>query len=252
MKKVIVSNKGEGIVEIKLNRPEIRNAIDLDVMDELRRMIKKIKLDHSIKGVVITGEGEQAFCSGGDLSVFHQLTTQKEAYQMLSNMGEILYEWMLLPQPTFALLNGTAVGGGCEIASACDFRIAKKSISVGFIQGALAITTGWGGASMLFEKLPYDKALRMLLSAKKMSAEEAFELGFISKLVSDHNFYDEGYQFIKETIRSNAEVLRAYKQIKISEWEKGLKEKMENEILRCSILWEKEEHINAVNHFLNS
>jgi len=252
MKKVIVSNKGEGIVEIKLNRPEIRNAIDLEVMDKLSKAIKEIKADRTIKGVIITGEGERAFCSGGDLSVFHQLTTQEAAYEMLSKMGNILYEWMLLPQPTFALLNGTAVGGGCEIATACDFRIAKESISVGFIQGTLAITTGWGGASMLYEKLPYDKALTMLLSAKKYTAEEAYQLGFISKLVSEKNFYNEGYQFIKETIQCNAEVLRAYKQIKISEWENGLKEKMKKEILRCSVLWEKEEHINAVNHFLNS
>ncbi|MDQ0161623.1 enoyl-CoA hydratase/isomerase family protein [Aeribacillus alveayuensis] len=252
MEKVVITEKKDGIFEVKLNRPDIRNAIDEDVMDQFKQFMTFVKSNKHVKAAVIIGEGQQAFCSGGDLSVFHQLKTKDEAYKMLSKMGTILYEWMMLPVPTFAVLNGTAVGGGCEIATACDFRIAKKGIKIGFIQGTLAITTGWGGASMLLKKLPYDKALTMLMSAKRYSSEEAFELGFVSKIVAENNFYQESYQYIRETIRSNKEVLRAYKQIKISEWEKGLKQKMMQEIDRCAELWEKEEHLQAVKQFLNS
>lgn len=249
MKKVLTCERN-GIFEIQLNRPEVRNAIDYDVITEFENILKYVKNNDSIKALVVTGAGRQVFCSGGDLSVFHQLTTQKDAYFMLSRMGDILYEWMMLPVPTFALLNGTAVGGGCELATACDFRIARKGAKVGFIQGKLAITTGWGGASMLFEKLPYDKAMGMLMSAKMITTEEAYSLGFVTKLVDEIHFKDEAYQYIEELITPNKDVLKAYKALKTVEWEKDLKEKMKAEIKQCSYLWEKEEHIQAVQSFL--
>lgn len=74
---------------------------------------------------------------------------------------------MTFPLPTFALINGIALGGGCEIATACDIRIARKGATLGFIQGQLSITTGWGGATLLYEKLSYEQAISFLYSAKK-------------------------------------------------------------------------------------
>ncbi len=250
MQKLMKSEK-DGILQLKINRQEVRNAIDFDLMDEFESAITQIKDNATLKGVVLIGEGERAFCSGGDLSVFHQLKTKEEAFNMLSRMGNILYEWMTLPIPTFSILNGTAVGGGCEIATACDFRIAKRSAKVGFIQGKLAITTGWGGASMLFEKLPHAQAMEMLCSAKVYTAKEAHALGFITKIVEDDYFEQEAYEYINTVTACSVDVLKAYKQNKVLEWKQRLKEKMEEEINRCSILWEKEEHINAVNQFLS-
>ncbi|WP_243289984.1 enoyl-CoA hydratase/isomerase family protein [Bacillus sp. FJAT-47783] len=252
MEKVKLIQKDNGILEIQINRPEIRNAIDEEVMDKLKYVLHQVKATNETKALVITGAGDRAFCSGGDLSVFHELKSQQDAYQMLSKMRDILYEWMMLPIPTFALLNGSAVGGGCELATACDFRIARENIKIGFIQGKLAITTGWGGASMLFEKLPYDKALSMLMSAKVYTSEEAYQLGFVTKLIHEQqDFKTEAYHYIEEKTTCSKDVLKAYKSLKIAEWEKGLKKRMEEEILQCSILWEKEEHLQAVDQFLN-
>jgi enoyl-CoA hydratase/carnithine racemase len=250
--KLVMNEHEEGIIELKLNRPLKYNAVDLDMMDELKASLNSLCIKNDLKAMVITGEGEKAFCSGGDVEAFHQLKTKDEAYYMLSKMGEVLYQIMTFPIPTFAIMNGIALGGGCEIATACDFRIAKQGISLGFIQGSLAITTGWGGATMLHEKLAYDKAMTMLLSGKRMSAEEAHSLGFIQKIVSAKNAQTEAYQFIHESLVEHPNVLRAYKSVKVNQWiNTQLHARMMSEINRCAELWEMEDHHSAVSLFLN-
>lgn len=242
-----------GVVELKLNRPDKYNAIDFDSMDELKESLENIRVRNDLKALIITGEGKKAFCSGGDIKVFHQLKTQEEAYQMLSKMGEILYELMTFPIPTYALINGVALGGGCEIATACDFRIARQGVSVGFIQGQLAITTGWGGATMLLEKLRYDQAMSLLFSADKILVEEAESLGFIHKVISTEiDFSPDAYKFIESSLVADSNVLRAYKSIKVNQWKQnGLHARMMSEIYNCSVLWGLDEHHKAVAHFMN-
>ncbi|WP_096154743.1 MULTISPECIES: enoyl-CoA hydratase/isomerase family protein [Bacillus] len=240
----------QNIMWFTINRPEKRNAIDFDVMDSLKNALLEVKGNKKIRGFVITGSGDRAFCSGGDLSVFHSLRTKEQAYDMLSKMGSILYDLMVLPVPTFAYLNGTAVGGGCEIASACDFRIAKQNVKVGFIQGKLGITTGWGGSSMLLERVNYPEAMQMLYSSKLYEATEAKEIGFIQHVVTK-NSYGELMGKIHSQIAPSANVLRSYKMVAIQKWEaSNLKQRMLDEIEQCSILWEKDEHHDAVDQFL--
>lgn len=252
MNKLVISESDDGIVELKLNRPTKYNAIDLDMMDEFKTSLHTLQEKKNLRAMVITGEGDKAFCSGGDVKAFDLLKTKEEAYHMLSKMGEILYQIMTFPIPTFALLNGIALGGGCEIATACDFRIAKQGISIGFIQGELAITTGWGGATMLHEKLAHDKAMSILISAKKMTVEEAQSLGFIQKIVSATNYNSEAYEFINELLVEHPDVLRAYKSVKVNQWQHTqLHNRMKSEIKRCAELWAMEDHHNAVSLFLN-
>ncbi|TXC92065.1 enoyl-CoA hydratase/isomerase family protein [Metabacillus litoralis] len=253
MQKIVMSEPMLGVIELRLNRPDKYNAIDFESMDQLKLSLEAIKDRKDLKALIITGEGEKAFCSGGDIKVFHALKTQKEAYQMLSKMGDILYELMTFPVPTYALLNGVALGGGCEIATACDFRLAKQGVSVGFIQGQLAITTGWGGATMLLEKLRYDQAMYLLYSANKILVEEAESLGFIHKVIStEDDFYSVTYKFIENSLVTDPNVIRAYKSIKVNQWKQtGLHNRMMSEIYNCSVLWELDEHHQAVANFMS-
>lgn len=232
----------------KINRSDKRNAVDYDVMNGLNQALGEVRGNASIRAFIITGAGEQSFCSGGDLSVFHALHTKEEAYAMLSKMGGILYDLMILPVPTYALINGTAIGGGCEIASACDQRWAFPHAKVGFVQGNLGITTGWGGASMLFEKIPSPQAMQMLTSANIYTAEEAERLGFVQKVVTSVRT-----QGIGEILVTSSEVLRSYKQALVSKWEQtNLKKRMLAEIEQCAYLWEQDDHHNAVERFLQN
>nr|WP_272495687.1 enoyl-CoA hydratase/isomerase family protein [Bacillus pinisoli] len=236
-----------------IERSNVRNAIDYQVMDELEHILDEINADHRCKAFMITGRGEQAFCSGGDLSSFSDLHTEEEAYGMLSKMGNILYKLLTLKRPTFALLNGIAIGGGMELASACDFRIARPNTRIGFIQGRLAITTGWGGGTILLEKLPFHIASELLYSATIQSAEWGKEKGYINHILGESNWFNEGINWIEQVIAtSNASVLSAYKEMAVRKWEAGsLKERMSKEIQQCAKLWASKEHHEAVQKFLS-
>jgi len=166
-----IEKREKGYLLFTITRSKKRNAINYEVMRGLREAVNRAA-ESDIKALIITGEGSQAFCSGGDLSVFHLLHTKEEAYPMLSEMAGILYSLLNLSKPTIALLNGTAIGGGCELASACDFRLARKGIKAGFVQGKQAITTGWGGGSILAEKLPAANAMKLLMEGELETAEE--------------------------------------------------------------------------------
>lgn len=246
----LIEQLPSGILVFKITRPDKRNAVNFKVMEGLEEAIERTKLA-DVQALVITGEGEQAFCSGGDLSVFHALRTEEEAHEMLSRMGEILYNLAVLPKPTVALINGTAVGGGCEIATACDFRIAKIGAKLGFIQGSLAITTGWGGGTLLFERIDAAHALKLLTEASIYRAEQLDHIGMISQVVDEVDI-TVAERFLEEERSIQSEVLSAYKQIQIRKWQaSGLYERMMQEVRQCAVLWAREEHHQAVDVFLN-
>lgn len=237
----------DDIITFTIDRPEIRNAINDHVMEGLEELIKKV---HNLKPrfVILTASGDQAFCSGGDLSVFHELKTEEQAYPMLKRMSEVLYSIKTLPVPVIALVNGAAVGGGCEIATACDYRLVREHAKCGFIQGTLAITSGWGGGTYLFETLQHDRALKMLSDARAYTAEELLEIGWATKVVRDHAEIED---FIYSMKKIRPEVHRAYKEIAIRKWRTNeLKDRVEAEVRRCAELWAEEAHHEAVNDFL--
>ncbi|MFC5541350.1 MAG: enoyl-CoA hydratase/isomerase family protein [Bacilli bacterium] len=242
----------DGILTFTIDREEKRNAVNDEVMDGLKQVIKHIKENKDVRFLVITGAGDRAFCSGGDLSEFHSLKTAEEAFGMLSKMGNILYELATLHVPTIALINGTAVGGGCEIATACDFRLVASHAKCGFIQGTLAITTGWGGGTYLFERgLRHDRALKMLIDAKPYTAEQLYEIGWAMR-VFDGPKEEALEAFIEDMKKVHPSVHHAYKEIELRKWrERNVYGRVMEEIRLCAKLWESEEHEKAVERFLS-
>lgn len=238
-----------GILLFKIEREEKRNAINYEVMDGLNRLIEEAR-GEGIKAVAVTGAGERAFCSGGDLTEFHSLKSKGEAITMLSKMADILYSFLTLPKPTVAILNGAAVGGGCELASACDFRIAKKGIKAGFIQGRQGITTGWGGGSILSEKLSGPFAMKLLMEAEPLDAEELAGRGFIDRLF-EGDAENAASAFLAKMLEHETGVLEGYKRVWIAKWEAAnLKDRIDKEVDFCSALWESDAHHRKVEAFL--
>ncbi|MEH7011908.1 enoyl-CoA hydratase/isomerase family protein [Neobacillus niacini] len=245
-----IEKRNMGYLLFTITRSEKRNAINYDVMHGLTEAIS-LANDPAINALVITGEGDQAFCSGGDLSVFNQLQTKEEAYAMLSKMSQILYSLLTMTKPTIALLNGTAIGGGCELAAACDFRLAREGISAGFVQGKQAITTGWGGGTILAEKLPTVRSMKLLMEAEIQTAEYLREVGFIDHIYSNKPITAcEAY--MKKLLAVDLEVLESYKMIWIQKWEESkLRERIEKEVRKCSVLWESDSHHKYVQNFIS-
>ena len=248
----VILHREQGIAWVIINRPEIRNAVDFDVMEQLSNILDQVEQSDEDKLAVFTGEGSQAFCSGGDLSIFHSLYTKKDSQAMLSKMGEILMRIFFFPKPTVAAVNGTAVGGGCELATSCDFRLAAPHSKLGFVQGTLGITTGWGASTMLYERLPQTTAMEMLMSCKRYTAEEAKQLGFVQAVISESEFREGCVNWLKPFLSQQTEVLKAYKNRWIDRYDKeNIKNRFFKEIDECSTLWESDEHHAAVQRFLN-
>lgn len=235
------------VMTFTIDRPEIRNAINMEVMEGLEELVKKVH-NAKVRFVVITASGTQAFCSGGDLSVFHELRTEEQAYGMLKRMSDVLYAIKTMPVPVIAIVNGAAVGGGCEIATACDYRLVREHAKCGFIQGTLAITSGWGGGTYLFEALPHDRALKMLGEARAYSADELEKAGWATEVIRKDADIEDFLLSMKKVL---PEVHRAYKEIAIRKWEAiDLKGRVDKEVRRCAELWEKDAHHEAVDRFL--
>ncbi|RUL55919.1 MULTISPECIES: enoyl-CoA hydratase/isomerase family protein [Lysinibacillus] len=242
----------DGILTFTIDREEKRNAVNDEVMEGLKKVITYIKEHDEIRFLVVTGAGEKAFCSGGDLSEFHSLHTEEQAFGMLSKMGNILYDLATLRVPTIALINGAAVGGGCEIATACDFRLVASNAKCGFIQGTLAITSGWGGGTYLFERgLRHDRALKMLVDAQVYDAKLLYEIGWAMR-VFEGSKEEALEEFISQMRKIHPSVHQAYKEIELRKWkERNMYERVMEEIRVCAKLWESEAHAEAVQQFLN-
>lgn len=250
MKAYTIEKNDRGYLLFTITRLEKRNAINYEVMQGLSEAIQQAS-EPDVKALVITGSGERAFCSGGDLSVFHALNTQEEAFEMLSKMSAILYSLLTLPKPTVGVINGHAVGGGCEVLAACDYRIARNGIKAGFVQGKQAITTGWGGGTILAEKLAPSKALKILMEAELMPIEKLKEEGFIDELYDHSSATAACENFLETLLTIDLGALQAYKKMMIRKWEETkLRQRMEEEVKTCSVLWESDAHHAYVNKFL--
>lgn len=246
----IIEHLSEGVLLFKINRPEKRNAINDEVILGLEKVIGLAE-SKEVKVLVLTGVGDQAFCSGGDLSVFHELRSKEEAYEKHKYISTILKKLLFLPKPTIALLNGSTIGGGCEVATACDFRIGREGIKAGFIQGTLAITTAWGAGTMILEKLLPSNGLKMLMEASLFTTETLKEIGFL-----DYSFKgtdEEGLQFfIQNIMKIDSSVQTTYKEMLIRKWKASdLEKRIEEEVIRCAELWERDAHHEQVDKFLN-
>ena len=169
------------IAYVTLDRPEMLNAFNFEMLEQLRKVIESIQIHPDIRLVVITGAGHKAFSVGADLKERKTLPDTL-VKRNLNRFGEVFTLIEQLPQPTICVLNGYAFGGGLELALACDFRIAADSITLGLTETSLGIIPGAGGTQRLPRLIGEAKALELILTAKRMSAAEAYQYGLVTKI----------------------------------------------------------------------
>jgi 3-hydroxypropionyl-coenzyme A dehydratase len=231
---------------IRFHRPHVRNAVNGVMMDELEEQLTRWQNDDHVSVLVLAGD-ERTFVSGGDLSEFHALTTEEAVYPVMERMGRILDLLQQWGKPTVAAVEGTAVGGGCEIAASCDFRLASERASFGFIQSRLGITSGWGGGSRLLEQVPRDRALFWLMTGERFDARMAQRWGWVTEVLSANRFEEEVQQFAEKLARTSLSVLKAYLQLSRLSPDT---DRTDWEARSCARLWESDEHQQAVEDFL--
>ncbi len=237
-----------GFGTLFINRADKKNAISRTAAIELNNLIDQIEIDQ-IKFLVINSAKSNVFCAGGDLNDLNDELTNDEAYEDLKLMKNFLFKLATFPLPTVALLHGIALGGGCELATACDFRIAKEDTRFGFVQANLGILPGWGGGALLYEKVAQTFAYKWIMEAEIYSAEYLKENGWIHKIISTKDWNEDNLlkTYLK---RSHGQMLHLKSQYLEKVNLEKIYEDMDLESSRSASLWESEEHKLAVSSFL--
>jgi enoyl-CoA hydratase len=165
---------------IRFNRPKTLNALNISGLDALECALKKISKSDA-RALILTGEGDRAFCAGADIRELGPRTAEqvRAASQRGQAIGLLIEN---LPFPSIALLNGYALGGGLELSLACTFRLATPNAMMGFPEIKLGICTGWGGTQRLPRLIPLQGALDLLMSGRLIDATKANELGLLHSI----------------------------------------------------------------------
>ncbi len=183
----------ESILWIVLNRPHRLNAFNEVLMEELSDVLDTAEKDQSVRCTVITGEGDRAFSPGADLTMFAKATPVKA--EEFSRSGQKLFGKIEeMSKPVIAAINGYALGGGLELALACDFRIAAEHAELGNSEVLRGLTPGWGGTQRLVRIVGLAKAKELIMLGRMIKAEEALKIGLVNSVVHYEKLRDEARQ----------------------------------------------------------
>ncbi|NPV27535.1 MAG: crotonase [Firmicutes bacterium] len=187
---VIIYEKENGLGLVTINRPEALNALNEQVFLELGRVFDEMAADDEVKAIVLTGSGNKAFAAGSDIGQMRSMTTL-EARRFARQVKEAQGKIASIPKPVVAAISGFALGGGCEVAMCCDFRIAAENAKFGQPEINLAIIPGGGGTQRLARLVGVAKAKELVLTGKIIDANEALSIGLVNLVVPIDALMDE-------------------------------------------------------------
>jgi enoyl-CoA hydratase len=168
-----------GIATIVLNRPEALNAFNTDQLRLLHDALKGVREDRSIRAVILTGAGDRAFAAGADIKVMAGLS-KAEGIEFARLGHSMAYAIESLPVPVIAAVNGFALGGGCELALACDIRLASEDAVFGQPEVSIGVPPGWGGSQRLPRLIGPGLAAEMIFTGRRVDAAEALRIGLVN------------------------------------------------------------------------
>ena len=205
--KNIIYVKEKGIAKITINRPEVRNALNMSTRQDIRNAIEDIKVDKSIRVAIITGAGDKAFISGADINEFKGVSPITMEEQRASKLGmQLNSDIENLPVPVIAMINGFCLGGGCEIAMACDMRIASENARFGQPEINIGIFPGNGGTQRLLRLVGWGRAKELIYTGRIIDAAEAERIGLVDKVVPLDKL-EETVNQVAEAIASKSPVI---------------------------------------------
>ena len=173
-----VTERGRALV-IAIDRPDAGNSISLEVADAVGDVLAAARERAELRGVVITGTGGRFFCTGGDVRAYRAIAEAAELRRVFGAVRALLRAIEDHPLPVLAAINGYAIGGGAELALACDLRFGAPHAEIGFPQARLGIIPGWDGVERLVRLVGRPRATRLLLQARRLSADAALEIGLL-------------------------------------------------------------------------
>jgi len=188
--KVLLVEEKDGIAVLTLNRPEVMNSFNFALLNSLKEQVDALKFNTNVRVVIITGAGRKAFCAGADLkerTTFDELQV-KEFIFTIRNLFTSIEN---LNKPVIAAINGVALGGGTELALACDIRIAAMNASMGLTETRLAIIPGAGGTQRLPRLIGRGKAKELIFTGRRVDAREALQIGLVNQIYDPESLLTE-------------------------------------------------------------
>ncbi|HJV36444.1 enoyl-CoA hydratase/isomerase family protein [Geomonas sp.] len=171
----------DGIAKLTVNRPESLNALNAELLSELECAVYQLEQDSAVKVVIVTGAGEKAFVAGADIKEMSSMTPY-QAHQFALKGQRVVLSLQKMKKPVIAAVNGYALGGGLELALACDFIYASDKAKLGFPEVTLGIMPGFGGTQNLARLVGPGRANEMIFSGRMISAEKALAWGVVNEL----------------------------------------------------------------------
>ena len=241
------------VLRLTVDRPERHNPLSLAVLAALRQAVLEHAHDPALRCVLITGAGERYFAAGGDVHELESVRGEDDARLMADRGRAVLDTIRDCPVPVVAVLNGDAIGGGSELAVACDFRVMREGTHIGFIHGRLAITSAWGGGPDLAALVGPARALRMMSRCELVPARTALEWGLADLVAPDAaalpGVVDE---FIAPILRqTRAALAGAVEQTRALRRGESYRERREIEQRHFVEAWCHDDHWAAVERFKN-
>ncbi|MBL8768819.1 MAG: enoyl-CoA hydratase/isomerase family protein [Planctomycetes bacterium] len=205
--RILVDEK-DGLATITLNRPEQRNAIDREMIDEMHHALDRLAEADSIGALVLTGAGGQAFAAGADIA---QLRERKRADALKAINSTLFMKLEQFPFPTIAAIQGFALGGGCEMAMACDLRVAGRSSKFGQPEVGLGILAGAGAIERLPRLVGLGRAKELLYTARIIDADEALRIGLVNQVVDDGKALEAATALAQSIVKNDRLAVRLTK-----------------------------------------
>ncbi len=236
---------------VTFDRPKVHNALDRASLARFGAIVEALALDPKLLAVVVTGAGEKAFVAGGDLEDLHQVKGASAARELAERVGHTLSRLAGLDAVVIAAIGGWCIGGGLEIALACDLRIVAQGARLAGRQVSLGVAGGWGGVGRLVRLVGPAKALRFLLETDPLDAEDARALGLVDEVVPAGQHVEAALRYAERLTELPEGSVRLTKRAVrgAAELPPGLSRTLEAELFAAT--WASEAHEAAVRAFLS-
>lgn len=245
----ITLERNERIATITIDSPKTLNALSHQILTELEQVVEALKDDHEIDIVIVTGGGEKAFVAGANVKELSQLT--KEEATEASKFGNNIFSKLAnLPQPVIAAVNGYALGGGFELALACDLRFASENAVFGLPEVGLGIMPGYGGTQRLQRLTSPAYAKELAFTSRHVKADEALQKGLVAEVVPQEDLMQAVETFAQKILRQGPLAVKQTKRVINEGAELTLEEALDLESEAFGALFDSSDQKEGTNAFI--
>ncbi len=244
---IILTQKSDGIGKITINRPEVRNALNKEAWAHLSKAFTDFDLDNEVRVIVVTGAGDKAFVAGADLNALKQRSAVQTFY---GENPQFVLGIENVSKPTIAMINGFCLGGGLEVAMACDMRIASDDAKFGQTELNVGILPGAGGTQRLARLVGLGKAKELIFSGKIISAQDAEKIGLVNQVVDKKDLLEETMKLAKSIADKSPLITKIAKTVINKGYDADLASGLKIETFAQSFVFSTKDHMEGIDAFL--